>query len=182
MLKSEFELAQKSLNQENKQLTDFESPAEDIFDVIERIFLNIIGRFAAKPKQKNDFQRGNEHILLVDDEESIILMETKMLTRIGYQVTSCSSSIEALEIFHSNPDIFDLVITDLAMPGLPGDKLSLELTKIRPDIPILLCSGFCEDKPEEVELSKSINGFLTKPISTKVLTKKIREVLDRKPN
>ncbi|MCK5837054.1 MAG: response regulator, partial [Desulfobacula sp.] len=96
----------------------------------------------------------------------------------GYIVTSHTSSIEALKTFRAHPDKFDMVITDMAMPNMPGDKLSAELTKIRPDIPILLCSGFSETMSKEKAASLGIKGFLLKPIVMKDLTQKIREVLD----
>ena len=122
---------------------------------------------------------GTEHILFVDDEEVILQMETLMLERLGYQVTSRTSSLEALEAFRKNPDKFDLVITDLAMPNMAGDKLSAELTKIRPDIPVLLCTGFSEKMSEEKATSMGIKGFLLKPIIMKDLAQKIRKVLDK---
>jgi len=123
-------------------------------------------------------QYGTETILLVDNEDAIITMEKRMLERLGYQVTSRISSIEALEAFRAAPDKFDLVITDMAMPNMPGDKLSAELTKICPDIPVLLCTGFSETMSEEKAASLGIKGFLLKPIVMKDLAQKIREVLD----
>jgi len=124
-------------------------------------------------------QIGTEKILLVDDEETIISMEKLMLERLGYHVTSRTSSIEALEAFRAAPDKFDLVITDMAMPNMPGNKLSAELIKIRPDIPVLLCTGFSETMSEEKAASIGIKGFLWKPIVMKDLSQKIREVLDK---
>jgi len=123
-------------------------------------------------------QYGNETILLVDDEYAIITMEKQMLERLGYQVTSRTSSIEALEAFRSSPDKFDLVITDMAMPNMPGDKLSAEFIKLRADIPILLCTGFSDTMSEEKATSLGIKGFLLKPTVMKDLSQKIREVLD----
>ncbi|MCP4673700.1 MAG: PAS domain S-box protein, partial [Desulfobacula sp.] len=127
---------------------------------------------------ETSIQGGTEHIFLVDDEKSIIGMEQNMLERLGYQVTSRSSSIDALEAFRANPDKYDLVITDMQMPNMSGDRLSVELKKIRPDIPILLCTGFSETMSEEQAASLGINGFLLKPIVKKDLSHKIREVLD----
>jgi len=123
---------------------------------------------------------GTESVLLVDDEKSIIALEKQTLNRLGYQVTSHTSSIEALEAFRANPDKFDLVITDKAMPKMPGDKLAAELIKIRHDIPILLCTGFSESISEEKIKSIGIKGLLLKPIIIKDLAKKIRETLDKK--
>ncbi|MBU8848799.1 MAG: response regulator, partial [Desulfobacterales bacterium] len=127
---------------------------------------------------KTEIQGGTEQILLVDDEEAILSMEKRMLERLGYQVTSRSSSIEALEVFRADPDKFGMVITDLAMPNMPGNKLAVELTGIRSDIPILLCTGFSETMSEEKMVSLGINGVLLKPIVMKDLSRKIREVLD----
>ncbi|MBC8441554.1 MAG: response regulator, partial [Deltaproteobacteria bacterium] len=128
---------------------------------------------------KAQIQGGTEQILLVDDEEAILSMEKRMLERLGYKVTSRTSSLEVLEAFRASPDKFDLVITDMAMPNMPGDKLSVELTKIRPDIPILLCTGFSETMSEEKAASLGIKGFILKPIVMKDLDQKIREVLDK---
>jgi len=86
--------------------------------------------------------------------------------------------VSYLNLVRKNPDRFDLVITDMAMPNMPGNKLSVELTKIRPDIPVLLCTGFSEAMSEETALSSGIKGFLLKPIIMKDLAQKIREVLD----
>ena len=131
---------------------------------------------------KVQIQGGNEQILLVDDEEAILSMEKRMLKRLGYQVTSRTSSLEALEDFRANPDKFDLVITDMAMPNMSGDKLAIELIKIRPDIPLLLCTGFSEIMSEEKAPSLGIKGFLLKPIVMKDLDQKIREVLGEDKN
>ena len=128
---------------------------------------------------KVKIQGGTEQILLVDDEVAIIKMEKQMLERLGYRVDARTSSIEALEVFLSDPDKFDLVITDMAMPHMAGDKLSAELTKIRPDIPVLLCTGFSETMSEETAASIGIKGFLWKPIVMKDLAQKIREVLGK---
>ena len=127
---------------------------------------------------KAENQGGTEQILLVDDEEAILIMEKRMLERLGYQVTSRTSSLEALEAFRVNPDKFDLIITDMAMPNMAGDKLATELIKIRTDIPVLLCTGFSETLSEEKAASLGIKGFLFKPIIMKDLAQKIREVLN----
>ena len=129
---------------------------------------------------KAQIQGGTEQILLVDDEEAILSMEKRMLERLGYQVTSRSSSLEALEAFRANLDKFDLIITDMQMPNMPGEKLSAELIKIRSDIPILLCTGFSETMSEKRAASLGIKGFLLKPIVMNDLAQKIREVLDKK--
>ncbi len=103
-----------------------------------------------------------------------------MLQRLGYKVTTRTSSIEALEAFRVTSDKFDLVITDMAMPNMSGYELSVELNKIRSGIPVLLCTGFSETMSEERAAAIGINGFLLKPIVKKELAHKIREVLDKK--
>lgn len=127
-----------------------------------------------------EVQSGTEHILLIDDEEAILTMEKKLLERLGYHVTSQISSVEALEMFRANSNKFDLIITDMAMPNMSGDRLSAELVKINPDIPVLLCTGYSETMSEEKAFSMGIKGFLFKPIVMKDLSQKIREVLDKK--
>ncbi len=127
---------------------------------------------------KESVPGGTEKILLIDDEETIIRMENKVLQRLGYQITSCTDSIKALEVFSSSPGKFDLVITDFAMPDMPGDKLAAKLIEIRSDIPILLCTGYSKPMSEAKAISMGIKGFLNKPIGKRNLALKIREVLD----
>ncbi len=122
---------------------------------------------------------GCERILLVDDETAIITMEKQVLERLGYQVVSRTSSIEAYEAFKAHPEQFDLVVTDMAMPNMPGDKLARELIRIRPDIPVLLCTGFSETMTEEKIKFLGISGLVFKPLIIRDLAKKIREVLDQ---
>ena len=125
---------------------------------------------------------GTEQILLVDDEVEIVTMEKQMLERLGYRVSSFVDSTEALETFRAGPDQFDLVITDLAMPKLPGDKLATELTTIRPDIPILLNTGFSDKAILNSEKNLGIKAILIKPIVMKDLAGAIRKVLDETPH
>ncbi len=128
-------------------------------------------------KSAKSIKGGIERVLLVDDDESIIIMEKRVLERLGYKVTSYIDSLEALEAFRDGPDKFDLVITDMDMPNMPGDILSTELIKIRPDISILICTGFSETMSEEKAASLGIKGFLMKPMVMMDLAQKIREVL-----
>lgn len=121
---------------------------------------------------------GSEHLLLVDDDETIIDMEKLMLERLGYRVAPRTSSIEALEAFRADPLKYDLVISDMAMPKLPGDKLAAELMRLRPDIPILLCTGFSQKMTEEKMQVLGVRGLLMKPVLMMELAQKIREVLD----
>ncbi|SDT95979.1 PAS domain-containing hybrid sensor histidine kinase/response regulator [Desulfobacula phenolica] len=126
----------------------------------------------------SNIQGGTERILLVDDEAAIIAFEKKVLTRLGYQVTSLTSSVEALEVFRAAPKEFDLVISDVAMPILSGDRLASELIKIRPDIPILICTGFSETITQKNVEELGGKGFLMKPVGMKDLAQAIRNILD----
>ena len=145
-----------------------------------KIYLPVIQTSKTIVKTENNLplQKGNERVLLVDDEDTIAQMEKIMLERLGYQVSVRTNSIDALELFRNKPDNFDLVMTDLTMPNMTGDKLAGELIKIRPEIPIILCTGFSETMSEEKAAYLGIKGFLLKPIVTKDLSQKIREVLD----
>ena len=100
-------------------------------------------------EKAESYDTGYERILLVDDEEPIVRTEKKVLERLGYKVTTASSSTEALETFRANPDAFDLVITDLAMPNMTGDRLTGELLSMRATVPIILCTGFSEAMSEK---------------------------------
>jgi len=145
-----------------------------------QVYLPVVGNVSEKqePEADEPLPGGSERLLLVDDETVIIAMEKQALERLGYQVTSRISSIEALEAFRANPEKFDLVITDMSMPNMSGDKLASELIKIRPDIPILLCTGFSETMTDEKIKSLGLRGILMKPMMMKDLARKIREVLN----
>ncbi len=121
---------------------------------------------------------GEERILLIDDEEPILKMEKQMLDHLGYQVTARTSSSEALEAFRSSPDKFDLVITDMTMPNITGERLAMELKKIKNGIPVILCTGFSEQMSKQKAEALGIDDFLMKPIIKKDLAKKIRTALD----
>jgi len=121
---------------------------------------------------------GNERILLVDDETLLVEMLKKMLTRMGYHVTAKISGTEALEAFTSHPEKFDLVITDLTMPGMSGVELIQKLLTIRPDISVILCTGYNRDGLSLDMEKLGIKSLLKKPLPRSLLARKIREVLD----
>ncbi|HUH67387.1 MAG TPA: ATP-binding protein, partial [Syntrophales bacterium] len=122
---------------------------------------------------------GSERILFIDDEAILVELGSAILESLGYQVTPRTSSIEALEAFRANPHGFDLVITDMTMPNMRGDDLAKELLKIRPDIPIILCTGFSEMISEEKARNLGIRQFIMKPISKEGLSRTVRGILDR---
>ena len=122
--------------------------------------------------------RGAEHILLVDDEKSIADVTTGMLERLGYKVTVRISSYDALEAFRNLADRIDLLITDLTMPQMTGLQLYREIKKIRPDIKVIICSGFSEQLDSRNSKSIGIEGFLHKPVVMSDLARCVRSVLD----
>jgi CheY-like chemotaxis protein len=122
---------------------------------------------------------GHERILLVDDEHAVAEIIQGMLTILGYRTSARTSSIEALELFRAKPDQFDLVITDMTMPNMTGDKLAVELMRIRPDIPVILCTGFSERITKEKAESIGIREFLLKPLVMNDLARVIHRVIDQ---
>jgi len=125
---------------------------------------------------------GKERILLVDDEASIVNMCKQILTRLGYNVTTRTSSIEALELFKNRPGDFDLVLTDMTMPNMTGDKLAAALIQIRPDIPVILCTGYSKKISDERAAEIGIKAFVMKPFVRIELAKIIRKVFDNQEN
>lgn len=132
----------------------------------------------AAPEKAISDETGTERILLVDDEAPIVRIETQMLERLGYRVTSRLSSPDALAAFRNDPAAYDLVLTDMAMPHLTGIQLAEALIAVRPDIPIVLCTGFSEKVNEETIAAAGIRCLLMKPIVTSDLARMVRRVLD----
>lgn len=122
---------------------------------------------------------GTEHILYVDDEKDLAEMGKQMLEKMGYIVTVRTSSVEVLEAFRQDPHKYDLVITDQTMPNMTGTQLTRELLQIRPDIPVILCTGFSESVNKENFKALGIKSFVMKPIIKKEMARIIREVLEK---
>jgi CheY-like chemotaxis protein len=125
---------------------------------------------------------GSERILFVDDEIMLVDIGQKTLERLGYHVVSRTSSIEALELFRIKPNDFDLVITDQTMPNMTGDRLAKELMDIRPDIPVIICTGYSQAIDPERAKKKGIKAFVMKPILVNDIAAAIRKVLDGGPS
>ena len=121
---------------------------------------------------------GVERILFVDDEELLVELGVLMLERLGYKVTARTNSLDALTTFQNHPDSFDAVITDQTMPGLTGSELAIRLLKIRPDIPIILCTGYGNLISEEKARLLGIKGFALKPLVKKEIASLLRDLLD----
>jgi PAS domain S-box-containing protein len=120
---------------------------------------------------------GQERILFVEDEAPLAELGRVMLTQLGYDVVACKSSREALDLFCAAPQHFDLVITDYTMPEFTGEALARELRRLRPDLPIILCTGFNQTLTPERAATLGINAFLMKPIAARDLGLTIRRVL-----
>ncbi len=145
-----------------------------------KIYLpKIVSDSNTRTDQDNDLTpSGTGNILLVDDEKPICFMIEQMLERLGYQVTSRTSSPDAFEAFKACPDKFDLIITDMTMPSMTGDELAQEVKQIRPDIPILLCTGFSEKINQGKTSQIQVDHILMKPILKKDLALAIDKVLN----
>ena len=122
---------------------------------------------------------GTEHILFIDDEEVLAEVGKEALEHLGYEVIIRTSSTEALELFKAKPGYFDLVITDMSMPNMTGEQLSRELMKIRPELPIILCTGFSHIISKEKAHEIGIKAFVMKPLVRKDLAETVRRVLDQ---
>ena len=121
---------------------------------------------------------GTEHIIVVDDEEAILDLHVEILKLLGYEVTSTTDSREALELIHSHPDKFDLIVTDQSMPNLSGVELARKVLRTNTSVPIILCTGYSSIVSEEEALTVGIKRYLRKPITTKDFAEAIRQVLD----
>ncbi|GAB6146741.1 hybrid sensor histidine kinase/response regulator [Desulfocicer niacini] len=121
---------------------------------------------------------GTERILMVDDEPAILAVSQELLEKRGYKVNTCLSSTQALDFFKSDPHAFDLVITDMTMPGMTGDMLARKIIEIRQDISIILCTGYSNKITRHRARELGIKAFLHKPVEVSQLAGTIRSVLD----
>jgi PAS domain S-box-containing protein len=137
-------------------------------------------RFKLEESVEGPLPTGAERILFIDDEPLIMEMGKRILSSLGYDVVARNSSIEALELFKEKKDSFDLVITDMTMPHMTGEKLAEKLMQIRPDIPVILCTGFSAMIDEKKALGMGIRAFISKPVLKREIAETIRKVLDEK--
>jgi nitrogen-specific signal transduction histidine kinase len=145
-----------------------------------RILLPVLEGLAVEDNEVAGFTpHGKEHILLIDDEEMLVELGQAMLKRLGYRVTTRTSSLDALVAFQNQPDAFDLVITDQTMAGMTGVDLARRILQIRPDMPIILCTGYSSQISEDKAKAAGIKGFAYKPLAKKDIGDLIRKVLDR---
>lgn len=133
------------------------------------------------PARDNDLHKdikGFERILFVDDEISILEMSKQLLELMGYAVTTASSGIQALDLLGQPGSGFDLVITDMTMPGINGIQLAAEIRKTHPSLPIVLCSGYTDIFEEDEASEMGISAYMTKPMGRNELSATIRRLLD----
>jgi CheY-like chemotaxis protein len=142
-----------------------------------QVFLPVV----TKPEDDNGVEKtgplpgGTEHILFVDDEEAIVRFQTRVLERL----TECTDSRNSLDIFKANPSSFDLLISDMTMPHMTGERLVKECLAVRPDLPVILCTGFSEQVSIQKMESIGIKGFLMKPVDRVEIAWTIRKCLDK---
>lgn len=132
-----------------------------------------------KVSNETDLHGGSEQILFVDDEQAISDIGRRHLETLGYSVNAFVEPLKALEAFKKNPDRYDLVITDMAMPQMTGDRLSAEILKIRPDISVIICTGYSSRVSETEAVRIGARAFLMKPLDRTELAATVRKVLDQ---
>ncbi len=144
------------------------------------VYLPVIDSVKETAEQSGDraLPRGTERILYVDDEPVLAELAEKMMESLGYRVVTQTNSLHALDYFYQNADGIDLVITDMTMPEMTGDKLAVKLMEIRKSIPIIICTGYNEHLSEKDAKGLGICEYIMKPITIEVLARTIRAVLD----
>lgn len=128
---------------------------------------------------EHDYLHGTGRLLLIDDEPAIVESTALLLERLGYEVVTSTSSWEALTMFRSQPSRYQLVITDQTMPAMTGERLARELRRIRPDIPLILCTGFSHTMNAETAARLDIDAFCMKPLDVRELSHTIHRLLSR---
>ncbi|MDK9707493.1 MAG: ATP-binding protein [Desulforhopalus sp.] len=132
------------------------------------------------PEIDNDKEipTGTERILLVDDETLVAQMQALLLESLGYSVTQETDPLRTLQIFNANPNAYDLIVTDMTMPKMNGAALTQNILAIRPDISVVLCTGFSELVNEAKARSLGVKAFAMKPLTRKTIAKIVRKALD----
>ena len=127
-------------------------------------------------------EQGNERILFVDDEEMLVEVTERLLEMLGYHLDAYTNPLDALEAFRNHPHAYDLIITDMTMPNLTGDRLAAEARTIRPDIPVIVCTGIGDSMDTEKAKALGIQKYLIKPLRRNRLAGAIRKVMDQSTN
>ncbi|MFO7886118.1 MAG: ATP-binding protein [Desulfobacteraceae bacterium] len=148
------------------------------------VYLPVIQeKSSSDPKNKiQTLPTGHERILLVDDEDVIAKLEAHMLERLGYRVTRHVNSMEALVAFTLSPDSFDLILSDMNMPTMTGLQLAGEVNSTRPDMPVIICTGFSDKIEDKSAEMPGVKAILKKPMVMSELAETVRTVLDGNNN
>ncbi len=146
------------------------------------IYLPCLQHTVTEPEASpSELPLGSERVLFIDDEEALALVAKKMLSSLGYAVTTFTDSFSALKQFKQTPDAYDIVITDQTMPHMTGYDLAKRVIESRPSIPIILCTGYSESISHEKAKKAGIKEFVMKPLERKQIAHTIRSVLDTRP-
>jgi len=132
----------------------------------------------SSPEAIRSLPHGNEDILLVDDETILLNMGKEFLEGLGYRVQTRASSIDALEAVRANPGKYDLIVSDLTMPHMTGDVLAKEVKALRPDLPVIICTGFSTKIHEDRFKDIGVNAVLMKPVTFNEMADAVRKALD----
>jgi PAS domain S-box-containing protein len=141
-------------------------------------FPQISGEIEAASVSDDEIPTGSERILFVDDEEALVEMGEDILAELGYEVTSRMNGREALALFTVDPSRFDLIITDQTMPEMTGVELAKEILALRPNMPIIMCTGFSYAVDANKAEAAGIKAFAMKPLTKREIARTIRKVLD----
>ena len=148
--------------------------------VFEIYFPALENKAEVEKEPEREIKGGSERILFVDDEEPMMNLYRRHLEGFGYDVKSTTKPVEALEWFKADPDRFDVIITDMTMPRMTGDKLAAEVLKIRPHMPVIICTGYSERMSAEKAEALGVRKYIEKPIDLRDLASALRDVLDVK--
>ncbi len=145
------------------------------------IYFPALEKKAEEEKEpEGEIKGGSGRILFVDDEESMVNLNRKRLERLGYQVKTTTKPLQALKWFKVDPDQFDVIITDMTMPRMTGDSLAAEVLKIRPHMPVIICTGYSERMSAKKAETLGVRKYIEKPIGTRNLALALREILEGK--
>jgi CheY-like chemotaxis protein len=142
------------------------------------IYLPKLAEGPAEKPATDDVPTGSERILFVDDEEALVQMGEELLAELGYELVCRTSSRAALSLVKDDPSRFSLVITDQTMPEMTGSELAREILSVRPDMPVILATGFSPLVNEESARAAGIKALVAKPLTKRELAKAIRQVLE----
>src|SRR5690242_18811653 len=131
-----------------------------------------------KPKKVSDLPIAKPQILIVDDEEMGLLLLKQLLIGAGYQVTAAQSGFECLDLFRRRPLSYQLVLLDLTMPFMDGEETFHRLREIRPDVPVMLCTGFIQNVRLEKLMTAGLAGFLRKPFAPDEVGAQVKAIME----